>query len=301
MTFTAGNDSDNLEYSLSPVERYIYESVKLRADEPFCFLDFKEKYAHGTIRNAFSKLKKLGLIKPYFRSSTAFYVKSSSKLKAPSEPVTVTHTVGRGNVRRVRFDFGAFLDSLDWEDLCRVHNVVFSFSVDGLYNCSLQDNLGRLIEVSKDVDFGSFKWLKGRILKVVLHRNGKVTSYLKCSNCPVEVSLVGLAGLASFLGGVRIRLIDYAISVNPQFEEQMVPEVNNWIVVQWHYGRDGAQEISGPAFNVTFKTWFNELARIYMRRSGQSFKLRLEVVETPRKTLSQAFAEKINPYYNGGS
>ena len=297
MTSAAKNDSDILECSLTPAERYICERAKFRPDEPFCFLDFKDKYAHGTIRNAFSKLKKTGLIKLYCRSSAAFYVYSSSKLRVSSKPMTVTHMVGRGGVRGVRVDFGAFLDSLDWEDVCKVHDVVFSFFVDGLYGLFLENGVGRLITRSKDIMFSPFVWSRGRVLKVILHSNEKVSAYLRCSACPVEVSLDGLVRLVSFLGGARIRLVDSGTLIDREFDEQNVPDVCDWIVVQWHYGRNGAREISGPAFNVTFKTWFKELARIYMRHNGQLLKPRLEVIESPRKTLPEAFAEKIHPYY----
>jgi len=297
MTPVTNNDSDNIECSLTPAERYIYEGAKRKPDEPFCFLDFMAKYAHGTIRNAFSELKKRGLIKLYCRSGAAFYVYSSSKLEVSSKPMTLTHMVDRDGVRGIRVDLGAFLDSLKWEDVCRVHDVVLWFSVDGPYDLFLKNGIGRLTRISKDIQFGSFVWSTGRVLKVVLHCNGKVTSYLRCSECPVEVSLDGLARMASFLGGIRVRLVDTAASIDPNFDEQVVPEVCDWIVVQWHYGRDGAREISGPAFNVTFKTWFNELARIYMHHDGQLLKPRLEVIETPKKTLTEAFAEKIDPYY----
>jgi hypothetical protein len=136
------------------------------------------------------------------------------------------------------------------------------------------------------------------MLSVVLHHNGKITSYLKCSECPIEVSLDGLVGLASFLGGIRMHLVDSAISLNPQFTEETVPRIEDWIVVQWHYGRDSKREISGPAFNVTFKTWYNELARIYMHHNGQKHRIRLEVVQEPNKPLPETFAEKLDPYYS---
>jgi hypothetical protein len=292
------SDNDALEFQLTPVETYIHEWAKARPDQPFCFMDFKDKFAHGTIRNAFSKLRKIGLIKPYCRSGVTFYIHSSSRLKGSSKPLTLTHTVGQCKTGSIKIDLSAFLDSLDWEDVCRVHNVVLSFSVDGFYDlyreCACAINM-----TSKDVKFGSFVWSRDRILSVVLHHNGKITSYLKCSECPIEVSLDGLVGLASFLGGIRMRLVDFATSLNSQFEEQLVPKAEDWTVVQWHYGRDSKREISGPAFNITFKAWCNELARIYMRRSGHLYKARLEKIEKPRKPLPEAFAEKIDPYHKG--
>jgi len=301
MTPSSKSDSDTLyrvEDSLTSAERYIYERLERKPDEPVSYLDFTDKYAHGTIRNAFYSLKKKGLIRLYCRSVLAFYVLSSGKPKIPPEKMTVHHTVGRGGVRGVRVDFGAFLDSLVLEDVCRVHDVCLVFVVDGSYELFLRYGVGRVVKGSRDIWFGDFVWSRGRVLQVFLHRGGKITCYLKCSDCPVEVSLGSLVSLSSFLGGVRVRMINAAVSVDPDFDERLVPDVSDWIVLQWHYGRNGAGEISGPAFNVTFNTWFGELARIYMRRCGKLVKPRLEIHEKPGKTLQVAFAEKINPTFS---
>jgi hypothetical protein len=110
-----------------------------------------DKYTHGTIRNTFSKLRKRGLIKLYCRSSAAFYVLSSGKPKRPPEKVTLYQMVGKGGVRGVKIDFGVFLDGLDWEDVCRVHDVTLCFGVGGLYGLCLRGSIGRLIPESMDV------------------------------------------------------------------------------------------------------------------------------------------------------
>lgn len=128
-----------------------------------------------------------------------------------------------------------------------------------------------------------------------MHPGGNIVSHLKCSEYPIEISLDGLFDLSSFLGGARVRLADRARYLSQDLSDQSFPNVSDWVVVQWHYGRDGSGEVSGPSFNVTFKSWFKELCRIYMHRHGQLLKPRLEVIEQPRKTLVQAFAEKMNP------
>ena len=299
MTPSSKSDSDTIgveEKELKPVDRYIL-SVAKTLGRPFCWEDFKGRYTHGTIRNAFSRLKKKGLIRLWTHSSVAFYVLPEQMKGYPRRKVTVTHMVGRGGIRGVKIDFGAFLDSLEWEDVCRVHDVCLVFSVDGLYELFFR-RVGCLVKRSGDIRFGSFVWSGRRVLEVVLHRGGKVTCYVKCGDCPVEVSLDGLVSLSAFLGGVHVCLVNAAVSIDPDFDRRLVPDVCDWIVAQWHYGRNGACEISGPAFNVTFSTWFGELARIYMRRSGQLFKPRLEIHEKPRKTLPVAFAEKIDPTFS---
>ena len=204
MTLERKNDGDKIQYKLAPAEQHILKWAKQRPDQPFCFREFLDKYAHGTIRNAFLRLKNLRLIRLYCRSFTAFYVLASSKVKSSSNPVTLTHTGGRHDAKRIKIDLDALLDSLDWEDVCRVHNVVLNFSVDGLYDYYLKETKYPVNTVSKDIILSKIEWSKGRTLKPVLHHNGKVTTYLKCSNCPVEVSIEGLVSLASFLGGFRI-------------------------------------------------------------------------------------------------
>lgn len=297
MTLRRKSDNDKIQHNLTPVERYILEWAKQRGNQPFCFVDFKDMYRHGTIRNAFSKLKNLGLIKFYFRSSCAFYVHSSSKLNHSRKPMTITHTGGKHDLKQIKIDLGSLLDSLDWEDVCRVHNVVLNFSVDGLYDFHLKETRFPVNKVSKDIQLPKTEWFNGRTLTTVLHHNGKVTTHLKCSKCPVEVSIEGLVSLASFLGGFRRHLIDSHILSDLQFEENKIPRVEDWLVVQWHYGRDGRYEFSGPTLNVTFKIWCDNLARIYFKNIDNRLRGRLEIVEKPKKTLLEIFEERINPNF----
>lgn len=293
VTLLTADDDDNLEHSLKPAERYICEQMRLKPNEPVSFANFKDRLSHGTIRNAFSGLKKKGLIKLYCRSSIAFYVLASSNVNASSIPVTVTHTVDRKGVREIRFDFYAFLDSIEFEELSRVHDIAFDLTALGLYDRILQSGGFPVVAESRDIQFASYKWSNNRLLKVNLHHNGKVSCYLKSSECPIEVSMNGLVDLASFLGSVRLRLTDALCPSHDELNDCAVPDVGSWVVVQWHYGKDGIREISGPAFNVTFKTWADTLGRIYMRKSGQLFRARLETIEEPKKSLPQAFADKM--------
>ena len=161
----------------------------------------------------------------------------------------------------------------------------------------LKETNSSVDEVSKDIQLPTTEWTKGRTLTIVLHHNGKVTTHLKCSKCPVEVSIKGLVSLASFLGGIRRQLIGSHILSDLQFEENKIPRVEDWLVVQWHYGRDGRYEFSGPTLNVTFKIWCANLARIYLKNVDNQLRGRLEIVENPKKTLPELFEERINPNF----
>jgi hypothetical protein len=290
------DDNDSLERLLKPSERRVYEWIKLHPDQPFSskdIIDLPEKYAAGTARNIILRLKQLKLIKLYSRDFLAFYILATSNPGMIKKPVTLS-PMGDKGPRRVQIDVGALLDSLPWEELCKIHDVHLNFLADGLYQLFLDKDTFALDAVSGDISFGSIDWSKYRSLKVILHRTGSVSFYLGCSNCPIQVSVEGFLRLASFLGGARNELLATAKAISPLFSQETLPEVTDWTVVLWHYGRDSAQEFSGASFNVTFKMWCGELARIYLHHYEQSSRVRLEVVQRPEKPLQQAIAEKLN-------
>jgi hypothetical protein len=286
------NDADNLEEKLRPSEKFILASAKANPDMPFSWREFAHKYEHGTIRNAFSKLAHLRLLELQCRSTDAYYILHTADLRRPRQAVTVTHTGGKYNVRRMKIDnYMEYLDSLGWEEIWKVHDVVLCFEVQGLYEqvtkeCRLAAN-----EQSKDIHFLSINWQTNRQLKVFLHRTGTVTCYLKCSVSPVEVTPEGLADLSAVLGKVQTRLED-ALYAASGITTGTVPCVSSWVVTQWHCGKDGKREISGKSFNITYKTWSGALVRIYLKRHGRKFRPRKETIEQPRKVLPRAFSEK---------
>lgn len=208
--------------------------------------------------------------------------------------MTITHTGGKHDLKQIKIDLEPLLDSLDWEDVCKIHNVVLKFNVNGLYDFYLKQKQFTVNKVSKDIHLPKTIWFNGRTLKTILHHNGSVTAHLKCSNCPVEVSFEGLVSLVSFLGGIRAQLTGVADFNKKEIE---VPRVEDWLVVQWHYGRDGRYEFSGPTLNVTFKIWCANLARIYLKNIDNQLRGRLEIVENPKKTLPELFEERINPNF----
>jgi hypothetical protein len=296
------NDDDNLEQQLSleqrltPAERQVYQWIKTDPTRPFCskdIMELPEGYAEGTARNIILKLKHLRLIKPYCRDKVAFYVLESTDLGKAKKPVTIYRMGGNG-LKRIQINVISFLESLPWEELCKIHDVHLKFMAEGLYDILAETKLYTLDAFSKDISVGSFSLSRYRVLNVLLHRNGSVSFYMGCSNCPLELSIGEMISLSSFLGGIRKELFLKAKTFNPSLREETLPNVEDWIVVQWHYGRDSAQEFSGEPFNMSFKMWCGELARIYVHLHDKTSRLRLEVVQNPEKSLQKAVAEKLN-------
>jgi len=201
----------------------------------------------------------------------------------------------RGNgLKRLETDIGALLESLPWEELCKVHDVHLTFQAEGLYGVFFESGKYVPGEASKDIFFGSFIWSKYRSVKVVLHRTDTVSFYLGCTHCPVECSAVWFMSMAAFLGGIRNELLNAARKLDPKPTSESLSEVGDWLVVKWHYGRDSAQEFNGAPFNITFKMWCGALARIYVHQQDKTNRLRIEIAQNPNKPLRQAVSEKLN-------
>lgn len=246
----------------------------------------------GSARNIILELKKQGLIELYCRSKYAFYKLKNVEKSKIKKPMTLSRMGGSG-LRRINVDLPALLDSMDAEELCKVHDVRLVFTAAKLYDLLIMGGY-RTMPFSKDICFGTFAWSKYRQVQVFLHANGTISFVLDCSDCPVESSAVGFVSMAAFLGGVRNRLLNVCRDADNGIIEESVPLVDFWKVAMWHYGKDSAQEFSGEAFNITFKMWCGELARIYVHEQENSRKVRFEVLETPRKTLQQVIANKLN-------
>lgn len=289
------NDNDTLEQherELRPAEKAILIYARTHPDLPFCWREFAHKYAHGTIRNAFSTLAKSKFIELSCRSCDAYYILHVADRKRTRKAVTLAHMVDKYNIRQLKIDdYVKYLDSLGWEEIWKVHDVVLCFEIGELYEHLINEGKLPIIESSKDIRFLTLNWQETRRLTVFLHRTGTVTCYLKCSVYPIELTPEGLADLSAILGKIHTRLED-ALCVAFEDKPKPVSDVSKWVVTQWHCGKDGKKEISGKSFNITYKTWSGALVRIYLKRHGKKFRPRKEIIEQPRKPLPHAFSEK---------
>jgi hypothetical protein len=192
----------------------------------------------------------------------------------------------------MQISYLSYVESFGWEEIWRVHDVSLCFEVDRLYEQMRAKGMS-IIRQSKDIKFLDVD-VHGKLrLSVFLHRTGSVTCYLRCSRHPIEVTPEGLVDLTAVLGKVGSLLEEAAESSSFLYKRSVVPDVSSWVVTQWHFGKDGKKEISGKSYNVTFRNWSGALVRIYLKKHGDKFRARKEVIEQPRKSLPEAFSEKI--------
>jgi hypothetical protein len=192
----------------------------------------------------------------------------------------------------MQLSYLSYVNSFGWEEIWRVHDVCLCFRVDGLYAKMLAMGMAANLQ-SKDIKFLDVPTSGNLRLTVFLHRTGMVTCYVKCSQHPIEVTPEGLVDFTAVLAKVAAILEDSAESSSLMFKRSLVPSVSSWVVMQWHFGKDGKKEISGKSHHVTYRNWSGALIRVYLKKTGDKFKARKEVVEQPRKPLLTAFTEKI--------
>ena len=118
-------------------------------------------------------------------------------------------------------------------------------------------------------------------LTVQLYDSGRIQVAVRCSLKPIPFDFGGLTRLTAVLGELKGRL-----------GWGNVPNVVDWTVTSWHYGKDSLNEVSGASFNVTFETWSRTLGRIYCK--SELKKIRVEEIQSPRRTVQELFEAVMN-------
>lgn len=292
------SDADNLEHQehrLSPAEGTAYDFFKAHPTLPITYKDIMQesKVTHGTARNILCRLNGLKLIRLYCRDAVAFYILSTTNPSTATKPMTLKRMTGSG-LRIPQIDFVSFVESLPWEELCRVHDLHLTFDASGLYQLLLTNAGSSAVKSgSCDIVLKNILSTKNRFFSIALHQTGKVSVYVRCSNYPLDVSPAGLIELTSALTTLRLTLLSSAIASNSTYQDTNIPTIDSWVVSRWHYGRDTKQEVCGLSLNVTFVTWWGALLRVYTHHQGKTARVRIETLEEPRKSLDQAIADKL--------
>jgi hypothetical protein len=285
-------DNKQWEYRLGSACTRIITKAK-QNDRPFCFKDFcypktienKDFHpliSHGYFRNCICKLRRGELIEPLSDTNPRFYILKEwhyryyGKSSVTSSPIRVKAPLSERNglnvlqSKKVWTSFGTFLESLPLSDLVNVHDVHLRFSAADF--SFIDENWTWF----KQGDFWNrcFNYPDGWSVKVNAYKNTKTVTV--SVGCKFFFSTRGLLHLACLLGGVKEHLGN-------------VPEPASWVVSLWHYGKDLPCAIRGFDFEVCFETLFGCLGRIYYKNNLSV--VRLEEVQTPKKSISEIFEE----------
>lgn len=238
--------------------------------------------ADGTFYNVISVLGRQNriIIK---RSSGAFY--KYNQLKNEKYPIGVAPSkvlTENGFVNNVL----ELIKANGFEEICRIHDI--HLKTDFWEVDAFQDLRQRSCEVWRHQS--CYCWQpnkKSKSWKVNLfvgyyHRVtfqvyscGVLTCSVKCIRTPFPANLEGLRTLQRIISEACLIIFD-----DRKFWS--FPPVDNWVVSFWHYGRDSKTKFK-VKFEVTFKSFFGGLARLYVRKKDG--RLRLEEFQSPCEPL----------------
>lgn len=220
-----------------------------------------KKLAPGSLYNVFYRLKRIDFLKSR-RSSFAEY--------SLGEVSCENHRMGGVSLghRCWRIDFFDYLGTLDWDRVQAVHDihlwtpVIDSGFVDGSWKWHPHSKYFSKVVMEGGLRFELRANANVRTLSVIV----------TCGNDPVTYGYSGLVKLFSAISNVQARYV------------QGVQGAEDWIVREWHFGRDARGSLAGPDFALTFEDWFGDLVRVYKRHDGN---IRAERVENPNVRVGE--------------
>jgi len=264
---------------LHPLCEMVIERVARQLDYPFSSSDIVQNYPRFEVtyvRNVLRRMEKEHKIVFHYRSINTYYILPEWKQRFPHSSIK-TNPMGERTQHQScnTLNFDSLIESLDWGELC-VHDIRLESTARDF----------RFVEINKDWDFNKHTHCyqlhvscDGYGFTIMCYDTGKIQIAISCTLQPIECTMAGLVKLTALAGQARGYL------------GESIPAVEEWIVTQWHYGRDSVKEVSGYSFNVTFNTWSDNLARFYAKH--ELGKIRMEVIQSPKKKLADLLEEKL--------
>jgi len=292
---------------LSKIQSIIYEEKR-----PFSYKDFiyseddsnEVKFAHGTIRNVFSSLKKEGLIELVYRSPQAFYTLTGVKFEKGMTP----------NYRGVciKYKQGMLLKvfKITHMDNPAIHDIRLLFYVKGLRNILLRNKNVSIInkideKYNKDIILKDIVH-DDIVIKTTVHNTENVSVMVACSDNPIKIEdAIGLSKITGGLTRVEERLqqeiTHYSKTSSDMLDEESqkisIPYHMNWIVKMWHFGQDSSHSYSGELFEITWKETLETL-NVYSKKKKKKKNIitivRSELQEYPNIPLKEAIKSKLD-------
>jgi len=263
--------NDRVNDNKESCSHYIIRVLE-EANHALCYQDFGGTFAYGTLRNTLSKKCKKGKILKLPKENPARFI-------LPNWNKRPEYSCIQRNDKECKvgkFDFLSFLENLPWSSNLCIHNLKLTFNV---YNFHWIDH--KVWKYCKNESYQRYFSLSLPVY-VQCYDTGTVLVSIKCSSIPFSLNIDGLFALSNLLGEIRNVL-----------HAPCIPDPSSWVIVQWHLNRDSEPiEISGLDFHITFKDFFNNLARVYTKHEIN--RIRVEVNQSPNRICKEVFEEILN-------
>ena len=272
---------------------------------PFSFVDFLTfevdqqhyKISHGTFRNKISTMLKTEEIEVAYYSKQAFYtingvnfskqmtpdhtggILSSSSICSPHELRCIkNHPVYRV-IQDTSFEKSA------------LHDIRLRTTVNGIWcllsgipTLSMNHNSKDILVIKEEINHLN--------MIVTVHRTDTVSVVISCAYCPLAVDIAGVIRLSNALTLIHDRVQRLTKDCN---SDLVIPSHMNWIVTMWHFGADASILYKREMFHASWEVAQSALIAVYSKQwKDGKWRIRKERQEYPKKSLAEAFDEKLN-------
>jgi hypothetical protein len=236
-----------------------------------------KKRAKGTVYNLLWMLRQREIIE----SDGGIPVRHRLLHKRSESHPIAPRRRGKFGPLEIKIDLGSYLKTLKFEDVSRIHDIRLWAPIREIDFIRLTDRKWRYIRTRRVYVRRELVEGKYRFVFEVYEKAPTLVVSVACTNNPIAVDIAGLNRLYSVLCGVR------AIYLN----SQSIPHVGDWIVKQWHFGKDAKSPVDGLCFETTWHNLHGDLVRVYASKG----RVRVERIESPDDFVENLLGFPANP------
>jgi hypothetical protein len=253
---------------------------------PFCYREFLDLMKPKMYRNKISKLKKDGIVELDTKSSIAFYTLKGNSFGKAGTPyhtgITISHNDPTYNM----------IKNLPMDKQC-IHDIHLKFKASEIYRI-FSDNTP-YPKTKRNLAIAIPPWNNNHaIVRITINKNDTVTVIIGCSIEPIPLDYNGIIRIFTILARAEGFLNGMTSMVNNYKLDQPIPQYGRWIITRWDFGRDSLQTYNGKNYEITVEKAGHAFMRIYTKDYGRLRKIRLESVECPPMSVTDAIQEKLN-------
>lgn len=244
---------------------------------------------HKTYRNKISKLIREGKVELDYKSLRAYHTLTGHKFgKSGTHHPTGVIVPNNDPI----YDM---LNNLPM-DKHSIHDIHLKFKAPDIYKHFENTPFPKY---NKNESIAVQSWtMNNAIAKVTINKNDTVNVIIGCILDPIPLDYDGIMRFFTILARSEGVLHGLTAMVNNyKIGNESIPSYAKWIITRWDFGRDSLETYKGKKYEITVEDAKHRLNKIYTKDFGKrkGIRLRIERIETPRKTVIDAINEKLNP------
>ncbi len=254
----------------------------------FCFKDFLDIMRHKTYRTKISKLIKDGIVEVDYKSSETFHTLMGHKFgKSGTRHPTGVSVPNNDPI----YDM---LKNLPM-DKQAIHDIHIKFKAPNIYNHFENTPFPKY---NKNRSIAVESWtMNNAITKVTINKSDTVNVIIGCTLDPIPLDYDGITRFFTILARSEGVLHGLTAMVNNyKIGNESISSYAKWIITRWDFGRDSLETFKGKRYEITVEDSRHRFHRLYTKDFGKrkGIKLRVERIETPRKSVIDAINEKLS-------